>query len=74
VTVVMRGVVEVLDRHGVVGEAGAWVAEQVALILDTEGYSVIQHPSEAGAEPFAHVEGVPLDEAEFIYRALVRSR
>jgi hypothetical protein len=62
------GMIRVLDRHGVVGEAGAWVAEQVALILATEGYSVVQHPT--GGEPFAHLSGATLEEAEYVYRAL----
>jgi hypothetical protein len=62
------GVVMVLDRHGIVGEAGTWVAERVAMIMGTGGYSVVQHPT--GGEPFAHLSGATLEEAEYVYRAL----
>jgi hypothetical protein len=60
--------IRVLDRHGVLGEAGAWVAERVELVRGTGGYSVLQHPT--GGEPFAHLSGATLEEAEYVYRAL----
>jgi hypothetical protein len=58
-------VVMILDRHG---EPMAWISERVEVTPIGATYSVLQHPT--GGKTFAHIEGVPLDEAEFIYRAL----
>jgi hypothetical protein len=54
-----------LYRHG---EPMAWISERVEVTPIGATYSVLQHPT--GGKTFAHIEGVPLDEAEFIYRAL----
>jgi hypothetical protein len=69
---VERGSIRVLDRHGLHGESVAWLSEPVELVELVEiapgGYSVLQYPT--GAEPFAHVEGVSLEEAQEVYSAL----
>jgi hypothetical protein len=65
------GIVRVLDRHSLHGEPLAWISERVELVeVATGTFDVVQHPSEAGGEQFVHVEGVSLDEAEYVYRAL----
>jgi hypothetical protein len=63
------GIVRVLDRHGLHGEPLAWISERVELVeVATGTFDVVQHP--IGGEQFVHVEGVSLDEAEYVYRAL----